>query len=500
MSRRAFVSLLSLLLVATVVAITVFVRAPSSTQRGPKDRAGQRSGEEPGEEHEGEDRGGAEEQQEQLESTQERLEALREARAAGRFGKRQRILAAPAAGWAGEQLMNVSTDDWEPAIAADPNGPFVYMLATRYAPKPCSGNCPTPWMALEVSSDGGATWGPGAPLCACKGSGQFDPIIEVVPNTGQVYAVYMNGFNVVFTKSTNHGQSWSTPVKTYGQVSWNDKPVLAMSNDGQDVYVSFNGPNAGDPWVAQSHNGGTTWTQTKIVDGPRYYFAYDADVSANGWIVFSESAIDYGGQGSTPSGLVQHHALVSKNQGASWQDVLVDSVEIGESCVAAGCSSDFYIGHSGISADAAGNLVMVYDGATTPGGKQLIFSRRSTDGGVTWSARTTLSPVTEQSTAPTVESRAAGDVRVWFAQTSGGSHDAWNIWYRSSTDGGVTWTAPVKISDASTGAGYKTANGFQEFYGDYGEIAITNTGKTIGVWSEGFSYSGPGGAWFNRQL
>lgn len=491
MTRRLFVSLLSLLVVATVVAIAVLVRAPSSTERGPKDRAG--------EERPGEARGGAEELQEQQGSTQERLEALRAARAAGRFGKRQRILAAPAAGWAGEQLMNVGTDDWEPAIAADPNAPYVYMIATRYAAKPCPGNCPSPWMALEISSDGGATWGPGAPLCACKGSGQFDPIIEVVPNTGQVYALYMNGYNVVFTKSTNHGQSWSTPVKTYGQVSWNDKPVLAMSDDGQHVYVSWNGPNAGDPWVAQSHDGGATWTQTKLLDSTRYFFAYDADVLPNGWIVFSESAIDYGGQGSTPSGLVQHHAFVSKNQGGSWQDVIVDSVEIGEACVAAGCSSDFYIGHSGVAADAAGNLVMVYDGATTPGGKQLIFSRRSTDGGVTWSARTTLSLATEQSTAPTVESRGAGDVRVWFAQTNGGNHDAWNIWYRSSTNGGATWTSPVKISDASTGADYKTANGFQEFYGDYGEIAITNTGKTIGVWSEGFSYSGPGGAWFNRQ-
>jgi hypothetical protein len=491
MTRRMFVSLLSLLIVATVVAVAVLVRAPSPTSRGPKDRAG--------EEQHGEDRGGAAEQQEQLESTQERLEALRQARAAGRFGKRQRILAAPAAGWAGEQLMNVSTDDWEPAIAADPNAPYVYMIATRYAPKPCPGNCPSPWMALEISSDGGATWGPGAPLCACKGSGQFDPIIEVVPNTGQVYALYMNGFNVVFTKSTNHGRSWSTPVKTYGQVSWNDKPVLAMSNDGQHVYVSWNGPNAGDPWVAQSHDGGVTWTQTKLLDSNRYFFAYDADVLPNGWVVFSESGIDYGGQGSVPSGLVQQHAFVSKNQGSSWQDVLVDSVEIGEACVAAGCSSDFYIGHSGVAADAAGNLVMVYDGATTPGGKQLIFSRRSTDGGVTWSARTALSLATEQSTAPTVESRGAGDVRTWYAQTNGGNHDAWNIWYRSSADGGATWTAPVKISDASTGADYKTANGFQEFYGDYGEIAITNTGKTIGVWSEGFSYAGPGGAWFNRQ-
>ena len=494
----------SLAVVLAVVALLVTGLVWNASRPGARPTRARASEEnESGEEEgfEGEERGGENEAVEQAETTQERLEALREAKAAGKFGKRKAVVVAAAApGWAGEQLVDATQDDWEPAIAADPGGPFVYILTTRYAPKPCPGNCPTPWIALERSSDGGATWNAGTPLCACKGSGQFDPIIEVVPNTGQVDAVYMNGFNVVFTKSTNHGQTWSTPVSTYGQVSWNDKPALAVSDDGQHVYISWNGPNAGDPYVAQSHDGGVTWSQTKVVNGPRYFFAYDGDVLANGTVVFSESSIDYGGQGSTPSGQVEHRVLVSSNQGATWQNVLVDSVEIGEPCVAAGCSSDFYIGHSGISADASGALVIVYDGATTPGGKQQIFTKRSTNGGLTWSSRTSLSVATEQSTAPTVESRTAGDVRVWYAQTNGGSHDAWNVWYRSSTNGGVSWAAPVNISDATSGAGYKTASGFQEFYGDYGEIAITNTGKTIGVWSEAFSYAGPGGAWFNRQL
>jgi hypothetical protein len=175
MTRRLFVSLV---VTETIIAIAGFVRTPSSSVG-----EGAR-GDLAGEERAGEDRGGAQEVQEQQGSTQERLEALRAARAAGRFGQRERILAAPSAGWAGEQLMNVSTDDWEPAVAADPDAPYVYIVTTRYAAKPCPGNCPSPWMALEISSDGGATWSQGAPLCACKGSGQFDPIIEVVPDTG----------------------------------------------------------------------------------------------------------------------------------------------------------------------------------------------------------------------------------------------------------------------------------------------------------------------------
>ena len=85
-------------------------------------------------------------------------------------------------------------------------------------------------------------------------------------------------------------------------------------------------------------------------------------------------------------------------------------------------------------------------------------------------------------------------------QTSGGGNvDAWNTWYRRSSDGGATWSAPVRISDATSGAPYKTAAGYAEVYGDYGEMAITNTGKTIATWGEGISYTGPGGVWVNRE-
>jgi hypothetical protein len=57
----------------------------------------------------------------------------------------------------------------------------------------------------------------------------------------------------------------------------------------------------------------------------------------------------------------------------------------------------------------------------------------------------------------------------------------------------------VKISDATSGADYKTPDGFLDVYGDYGEIDVTSAGKTIGVWGEGFSWIGPGGSWFNRE-
>ncbi|MGZ8619826.1 MAG: hypothetical protein ACXWYE_07980, partial [Actinomycetota bacterium] len=137
-------------------------------------------------------------------------------------------------------------------------------------------------------------------------------------------------------------------------------------------------------------------------------------------------------------------------------------------------------------------------GATTQGATGHIWSRRSTDGGVTWSTRIELGRSSANASFPAIAGGASGVFRIHYADDRTGS---WNTWYRASTDGGVTWGADVDIADADTGATYKTAAGFASEYGDYGAIDITNTGKTVAVWGEGASFStGPGGIWFNRQL
>ena len=448
-----------------------------------------------------------EEAAEQAEGIARRREALERAIDAGiQVGQQRPAGDAPAPGWAGEQPFEATApDDWEPAVAADPHGTYVYMMVTRYGvSKPCSGNCPTPYIALRVSNDNGATFGPSKPVCACKGKGQFDPIIEVVPNTGAVYALYMNGFNVLFTKSTDHGATWlKTPVPVFGTVSWNDKPIIAVSDDGKDVYAAFNGPTGGDPWIAQSHDSGASWTQAKVVDSGRYIFSFDGDVAPDGTVYFGETSLLYGGggnKGTYPTGGIEEHVFVSTNRGQSWADKLVATVQPGLACVAAGCPPDYYLAHDALAVDADGSVTLLYDGAATTRGLQTIDARRSTDRGQTWSAPVTVSATGEQALDPAVESTGSGDVRAWYQQTSGGGNpDQWNTWYRRSTDGGATWSAPVRISDATGGAAYKTATGYLEPYGDYGEMAITSTGKTFAVWGEGTSYDGPGGVWYNRQ-
>src|SRR5215212_6237620 len=192
------------LVLALAVAMLLAVCTPRDTDRPAEPPTGSTS-EEPTNARAEEplDEGLAEELEEQTEEVGERLEALEEARSAG-------------------EVVNREGNDWEPAVAADPNAPFVYVLHNRYGGQPaCESGCPDPAMILHVSQDNGQTWRPERILCRCRdviGNGQFDPLIEVVPGTGDVVAVWMNGFHIFLSRSTDDAVSWSEPVSVFGDL------------------------------------------------------------------------------------------------------------------------------------------------------------------------------------------------------------------------------------------------------------------------------------------
>ena len=444
------------------------------------------------------DEGLEEELREQAEQTEERIEALEAATEAGTVGLTERPIGTPTPGWAGERIVDETGNDWEPAIATDPNAPFVYLLHNRYGgPDACANGCPDPAMILHISKDGGRTWRPGRFLCRCKGwKGQFDPLIDVVADTGDVVAAWMNQFKIHFSRSSDQGRTWSRPVWIHPDVRWGDKPNLAVSDDGQDVYVQYNGPTGGDNYVAMSHDGGDTWSTERLTDGPRYYFDYGGAVLPDGRVVFSQISFSYSGPHHTAEGTQQIHVFVSPNEGATWNEILVDELELGSPCTSRSCYEDFYDSGPALAEDADGGLVVVYNGASEHKGPQSVYARSSTNGGQTWSDRVQLSRPGVNSAFPAAVGDGSDGARVWFMAERNGR---WNVWYRTTSDLGQTWSPREKLSDATGGTAYKHRNGFDEVYGDYGEIALTSDGKTVAAWGEGKSYFGPGGVWFNRE-
>jgi hypothetical protein len=162
MKRRSIAAVVAALVLLLVVVLanrqSLPPQAAGPTESAATDPATEEpAAEEPGAEEpdaEEQGKGGNPEAAEQAETTDNRLAAVAAAKANGTLGVDASALqGAPAQGWAGEYVVDRKADDWEPAVATDPNDPWVYVVTTRYGvPKPCKGNCPTPWMALTRSS------------------------------------------------------------------------------------------------------------------------------------------------------------------------------------------------------------------------------------------------------------------------------------------------------------------------------------------------------------
>jgi hypothetical protein len=403
----------------------------------------------------------------------------------------------PATGWVGEKLVSPGHDDWEPAIAADPTTPYVYRLVTRFGDPACPVHCPSAAIVLQVSADGGVHWGPGRYLCRCSGAPwQADPQIEVASVAGTVEAAFLNGYHVWFTESSDHGRTWSKAVSVMGSVRWGDKPVLATNPGGHNVFIAFNGPTDGDAYVAVSRDSGHgIWHQHLAIDSKRYTYAFGGLVFTGGTVVFSESILQYASDGDHLMGVNEVATVTSTDGGQTWTKKRVATLQLGRPCTSAGCPGDFYDGHTAVASDGGSGLLLLSDGALRAGGVRRVYSWFSPDKGHTWDARQRLSLNSAEAGFPAAVGRN-GEFRIWFMDHRTGK---WNVMYRTSTDG-RNWTDSVRLSNAIGGAPYKNAHGFDEVYGDYGEIDITNTGKTVATWGEGSSYDGPGGCWFARQV
>lgn len=425
--------------------------------------------------------------------TKARAVAFDAARAAGLVGLDRPIRSVPTPGWTTEHVWSATDDDWEPAIAADPNAPYVYALATRYTPPRRCHGCELPSIVLRVSSDGGRTWGPDRFLCRCPDitNGEYDPIIEV-DGVGTVHAVWLQGYSpgVVYSRSSDHGKTWTVPVPM--PVAWSDKPQLAVSADGQDVYVDMNGPSHGDSRVGVSHDGGATFSLVRVTDDDRYNFAGGAWSSADGQhVAFAQSSYDQNYRGK-----IHSDVALSDDGGATWRSVHVTTGDRQPDCTSLGCPDGFYGPTPALAGDPDGILLYVFAANLEPRTSQRVYLTLSTDGGDTWGKAIPVSPERANALFPAATSGGPGDFRVWWMDTRSGR---WNVWYTGTTDGGATWSHPVRLSNAVSGAPYKSRRGFEEAYGDYGEIDVTNTGQTIAIWGEGSSYAGPGNVWFTRE-
>lgn len=383
-------------------------------------------------------------------------------------------------------------DQWEPAIAADGYG-HVYILYPQYATVPGCPKCPLPSMILGVSDDNGATWQPPREITP-PGTGEYDPQIVVDPADHRtVYAAWLQNKkkDMVVAKSVDFGQSWWIVVTNRGTAEA-DKPVLAVR--GANVYVGYN--RARTIWVASSHDGGITFASIAVRRSPSLLrsLAGGATVDPSGNVYVSWAGYTrYDGA----KGRNNLYASKSADAGKTWKTRLIDTSEAPPDCSASFCERGYLAAQITMASDAAGTLYALWNSGAPDGSPQRIYFASSTTAGETWSQKTNVSlgPVWAEHAFPAIAAGAAGDVRIAWMDTRRGT--LWNTYYRSSTNGGATWSAETRLSGFVAGYLYIQRMGFNFPFGDYFEIGIDNQGRTQAVWGEGQNFRSPGSIWYS---
>jgi len=402
--------------------------------------------------------------------------------------------AAPQFSWQ-KRIGLTNGDQWEPAVAADNSG-HIYVLYPQYGSVPGCKECPVPTMLLLTSTDNGKTWQ--APhVMLQSGAGQFDPQIVIDPTDHHtIVAAWLDNHkrDVMVARSENSGLTWSFAIAARGNGQL-DKPALAVR--GQNVYLAFN--HEEEVWIAISQNAGRTfsWSRVNAESQPGWSLLGSATVDPAGnlylgWASYSKS----GGA----RGIVELHVSKSADQGRTWTHKLLDVSAASPDCNDEDCGEAYLGAQIALASDAGGTLYALWNAGQVPGGPQQIYFSSSTNAGENWLPRASASSANPQveHAFPAIAAGSNGDVRIaWMGSGTGSDPRSpyWNTYYRSSSNGGATWSDEARLSGYVSGYRYIRNEGFRFPFGDYFGMAIDNHGDTHVVWGEGLNYQSPGSIW-----
>jgi hypothetical protein len=282
-------------------------------------------------------------------------------------------------------------------------------------------------LVAAVSHDGGQTWSHSwAHFSTCSGGtpangGAYDrasdPWVSFSPN-GDAYQISLSASGdlltsaILVSKSTDGGDTWSEPITLRSERTpfhFNDKEsITADPNDSDYVYAvwdrsrkpgenrSFNALHSfafrGDIWFARTSDGGQTWEPAHPIFAPRanvFTIGNQIAVQPNGTLVDIFNLLK--GSGVQPSARTQFQAVIrSTDNGDHWSSPITISnaepVDVRDPDTGANVRAGE--GIPDIAVDRSnGTLYAVWDDGRFNGrAYDEIALSESTNGGRTWSA------------------------------------------------------------------------------------------------------------------
>jgi hypothetical protein len=322
-----------------------------------------------------------------------------------------------------KRLTWTSGNSWLPRIAVDSSG---HLHLVWYTSESGDNN-----IYYKKSTNGGTSWSARARLSYSSGL-SLEPDLAVDSSDALHVVWYDNGpgnYEIYHKKSTDGGDSWSASHR----ISWADDisryPVLAVDPLSR-LHVVWEGNKPGnfDIYHKMSTDGGDTWSAGKRLtwtSGESHFLAVAAD-SSNGlhlaWYDDTTGEIRIYYKRSTDVG-----ATWTTAQGLAWR-------------TASPTRPDLVAGPSG--------SIHLVGCDNTPGNNE-VFYKKSTNGGITWPINRRLTWDADISHPPAIALDSSANLHVVWTDFTPGNEE---IYYKKSTDGGLNWTANRRLTWTSGGS------------------------------------------------
>ena len=375
----------------------------------------------------------------------------------------------------------------EPHIAINPLNPDNLVAAwqqDRYSNGGARGQ------GYGVSFDGGFTWTRGTlPVSTCAGgpySRATDPWVAFSPDgTAHQVTLAFTGASqqpgstdaLMVSRSTDGGRTWSAPLSLIvdGGAFFNDKETItADPRDSRFVYAVWDrliGGNQSPMMFTRTTDGGFTWETPRAIYGPPagQTIGHSLSVLPDGTLV--DIFMQLQDQNSV-------NVIRSTDRGVTWSAPIL--VAASGALGAKDPETGTNIRDSTILPEMAvapdGTLYAVWQDARFTQQRDAIALSRSTDGGLTWSAPVRVNSNPDVTAfIPQVHVRADGTIGVTYYDLRSNTPDPSTLmtdfWLARSTDG-VNWSE-TRISEPFNLNTAPVANGY--FVGDYTGLVSSGT-------------------------
>lgn len=334
--------------------------------------------------------------------------------------------------------------------------------------------------------------------------------------------------NILFSRSTDGGATFSTPMNISNAAGYSFNPRIAISGAGEvNIAWQLQSPNSTDIMFSRSTNAGVGFSapidlsnpSSESIDSESPQVA--SDTAGNIYVVWENDSLQLGiflsrstNGGATfsapnvistnASGSYSPQIAVgsSGNLGVAWEDDVQGASDISFS-YSSDHGATFSIPqslslHAGnsmnaqIAIDLNGNIDVVWEN-NSPGTFDVFFSR-STDNGASFSAPKDVSNGSGNAADSQIALDAKGNINVVWDDNTPPNYNP-DIYFARSSDGGATFSSPLDVSNDSG----SSANPFLTLDAG-GNIDVAWEDSTPGNQEIFFSRSTNSGASFSAPL